>query len=205
MKFAPDGADFSILCELRALCAYTCRENAGVPMLSPTYCHTFARYNAWMNDKLYAAAATLADEQRKRALGAFFGSLHGTLNHLMVGDLGWMSRFAPQAIFPIDIGALRSLDQILFDDFEAMRAARVALDQITSDWAQSVNAETLNGTLTYRRISGQKVSAPYAIAAMHFFNHQTHHRGQASTLLTQLGADIGVTDLIMMPGFLTFN
>ncbi len=171
-------------------------------MISPAYCQTMARYNAWMNEKLYACAAQLSDAQRKQNLKAFFGSLHGTFNHLMVGDGAWISRFDPQCTLPYDKSQITSLDAMVFDDFAALRAAREQLDAVISAFAAKVSAEQLASQLIYRRINGLEARAPFAAAVMHFFNHQTHHRGQVTTLLSQFGIDPGVTDLIWLPGVL---
>jgi uncharacterized damage-inducible protein DinB len=169
-------------------------------MISPEYCQTMARYNAWMNEKLYASAAQLSDAQRKQNLKAFFRSLHSTLNHLMVGDGAWIRRFDPQCTLPYDAAKATSLDVILFDDFSALTAARVQLDAAISQFASAVSAGQLAAPLTYRRITGQTTTVPFAAAVTHFFNHQTHHRGQVTTLLSQFGIDPGVTDLVWMPG-----
>jgi uncharacterized damage-inducible protein DinB len=170
-------------------------------MITPAYCATMARYNTWMNEKIYASAAQLPDETRKRDVGAFFKSLHGTLAHLMLGDIVWMSRFAPQVALPFDPLRITSLDQIIIPAFEEMRAARVTLDAAIATGMATLNQSTLDSELHYTRVNGEKRSLPFAIAVTHFFNHQTHHRGQATTLLTQLGIDPGETDLVwMVPG-----
>jgi uncharacterized damage-inducible protein DinB len=171
-------------------------------MISREYCLAMATYNAWMNDRLYTAAAPLTDEARKRDLGAFFGSLHATLNHLLVGDSLWLSRFSPSAVLPVPASEIRALDQILFDDFHGLRTARQTLDTAATQWAQRLPDPPLPPTLRYRRMNGEDMTVAFAVAVIHFFNHQTHHRGQATTLLKQLGVDPGVTDFIMMPGLL---
>lgn len=161
-----------------------------------------AEYNQWMNARLYAAAAALPNEELRRERGAFFGSLLGTLNHIMAGDTLWLQRFAKHpAGFPLldpvrAITPPTSLTQSLFDDFTAMRAHRHRLDQVIIDWAASITEADLDHLLDYRNSKGENRRQFFALL-MHFFNHQTHHRGQATTLLSQAGVDIGDTDLLV--------
>ena len=161
-----------------------------------------AEYNQWMNAKLYAAAAALPSEELRRERGAFFGSLLGTLNHIMAGDTLWLQRFAKHpAGFPLldpvrAITPPTSLTQSLFDDFTAMQAHRHRLDQVIVDWAASITEADLDHLLDYRNSRGEN-RRPFFALLMHFFNHQTHHRGQATTLLSQAGVDIGDTDLLV--------
>lgn len=165
-----------------------------------------AQYNQWMNAKVYAAAAGLAPGELQRERGAFFGSLLGTLNHLLCGDTLWLQRFAAHpAGFPLldPVRAIRppaSLTEPLFDDFAAMHAHRLWLDQVIVDWAASINEDELDHLLDYRNSKGPNRRHFFSLL-MHFFNHQTHHRGQASTLLSQAGAELGDTDLLFcIPG-----
>jgi uncharacterized damage-inducible protein DinB len=139
----------------------------------------FAGYNAWCNARLYDAAATLSDADYRANRGAYFHSLHGTLNHLLVGDRIWMRRFTGTGELP------KSLDAILFADFASLRAARRVEDARIKDYVGSLSDDDLAGTLRYRTFSNpadiEQVLAP---ALDHFFNHQTHHRGQAHGLLS---------------------
>lgn len=158
---------------------------------------TMARYNTWMNERLYALAAGLSDAERTRDRGAFFKSIHGTLNHLMVGDLYWMGWFEGR---PPDSSAVR-LDGELYADFAALRAARAALDARIEAWAARMDEAALSGEISFESVTlkaRRRLSMWHA--AIHFFNHQTHHRGQLTTLLTQAGLEIGPTDLHRMPG-----
>ncbi len=168
-------------------------------MTSPEWLAALARYNHWMNDKLYALAATLPDEARKRAAGAYFKSIHGTLNHLLLADRVWLARFQGDVLPPGDIGpgGIRSLDQELYQDFDALRRERVLTDGALSDWISAVTPDQLAAPLVYVR-HGQKIESPLWWSVAHLFNHQTHHRGQITTLLTQQGHDIGSTDLFAM-------
>ncbi len=153
-----------------------------------------AKYNQWMNTKLYGAAALLTDEQRKRDLGAFFGSLHGTFNHLLATDRIWLSRFEDTR------SSVTALNEILYTDYELLGAARREMDKRINEWILTLK-HSFPETLTYRKMSGMQaeVSLPFDTCVVHWFNHQTHHRGQATALMMQLGLDPGVTDLIAMP------
>jgi uncharacterized damage-inducible protein DinB len=156
-----------------------------------------AQYNSWINEKLYAACAGLSDEERKRERGAFFGSIHGTLNHVLLADSVWMGRFEGQPF------AIRSLDQELYSSFDELRAQRRAMDARIERWAGGLTEAALDAKLEFTSAITKKAHAPtlWKVVA-HFFNHQTHHRGQVTALLTQAGVDYGVTDLFLMPGVL---
>jgi uncharacterized damage-inducible protein DinB len=161
-------------------------------MITPGFVQAMARYNAEMNRRWYAAAATLTDAQRREDCGAFFGSLHATLNHLLWADTIWLSRFtgAPRPPFSL------KQSTALHDDFDELAAARVRKDADISNWADSVEQATLDGELAYfSGIAQREIRRPMAILVMHLFNHQTHHRGQAHALLTRFGAETGDTDL----------
>jgi uncharacterized damage-inducible protein DinB len=168
-------------------------------MMSREWLGASARYNRWMNDKLYGLAATLSDEVRKRDVGAFFKSLHGTLNHLLVADRIWLARFTGAALPNgcLGPGGIRALDQELYADFAELRRERTLTDEQLSTWSSSLSAEQLAGPLVYLRL-GQKHECPLWWAVAHVFNHQTHHRGQVTALLTQQGCDVGSTDLFAM-------
>ncbi len=151
----------------------------------------FAGYNAWANKRLYEAAAALSDAQYRDDRGAFFKSVHGTLNHLLVGDRVWMHRFTGEGTPPA------RLDQILFEDFAGLRAAREAEDGRIVDYAKGLDEARIAGLIRYRRVtSPETVEQPLALALAHFFNHQTHHRGQAHGLLTQLAGRAPELDLL---------
>ena len=164
-------------------------------MISVDYCKRFARYNRWQNQSVYAAAATLPDGTRKRNMGAFFKSIHATLNHLLVGDQLWLDRVdgTPTTI--------TSLDQELYSDFDELRTQRERADDRLDRIIATIDDATLAGALTFKRLSGNmgELTLPLALVMMQLFNHQTHHRGQVTTLLMQCGVDVGVTDLPMLP------
>jgi uncharacterized damage-inducible protein DinB len=141
----------------------------------------FAGYNAWSNERLYAAAATVPDAEYRADRGAFFKSLHGTLNHLLVGDRIWMQRFTGEGELP------NRLDEILHDDFNNLRAARRAEDARISRYINGLSAADLEGQIRYRTfVRPETIEQPLAPALDHFFNHQTHHRGQAHALLSRI-------------------
>ena len=164
-------------------------------MISAEYCRLLARYNQWMNERLYAIAGDLPDSERKRDRGAFFGSIHRTLNHILWGDRIWLGRFTGT---PYTIAA-HGTDT--FDDFEALSRERQMTDAAILTWSGEVADAWLAATLEYRAASdGRRRQLPAWIAAVHLFQHATHHRGQLTTLLKQAGKDPGVTDLPYMPG-----
>jgi uncharacterized damage-inducible protein DinB len=144
-----------------------------------------AGYNAWANERLYDAASKLSDADYRADRGAFFKSVHGTLNHLLVADRIWMQRFTSAGEAP------DRLDAILFEDFDELRAARRAEDLRISRYCSNLSDELLAGPLRY--ISYRTITKPTTInqelapALDHFFNHQTHHRGQIHGLLTAIG------------------
>ena len=141
----------------------------------------FAGYNAWCNERLYDAAALVADADYRADRGAYFKSLHGTLNHLLVGDRIWIKRFTGAGELP------PSLDAILYDDFAALRAARRSQDVLIGRYIDALDDQTLNGTIRYRTVvNPQTIEQPLMPALDHFFNHQTHHRGQAHALLSSI-------------------
>jgi len=153
-----------------------------------------ADYNAWVNAKLYEVAAGLPDSARKRDLGAFFKSLHGTLNHVLLIDLMILARFTGQPL------PATGLDEERHDDFEALRTEREATDARILDWIAGLDRAGLAEALTFTSVvDGVTRSLPRWVMVTQMFNHQTHHRGQATTLLKQLGADPGIVDIPWMP------
>ena len=141
----------------------------------------FAGYFAWCNERLYDAAALVPDAEYRADRGAFFKSLHGTLNHILVADRIWMRRFTGVGDVP------PSLDTILHDSFEDLRSARRSQDVLINRYIDGLDHERLSGTLRYKTVTNpQVIEQPLAPALDHFFNHQTHHRGQAHALLTSI-------------------
>jgi len=140
-----------------------------------------AAYNAWANRRLYAAAATMSDAAYRQPAGAFFGSLHGTLNHLLVADRIWLRRLTGTGDAPT------RLDAILFDGFTELRAAREAEDARLAAYVAGLSATDLDADFDYATTSGKPQRQPRWQVLTHLFNHQTHHRGQAHAILTRLG------------------
>jgi uncharacterized damage-inducible protein DinB len=163
-------------------------------VIDAEHCQSFAAYNAWMNEKIYACAAQLSDEDRKRDRGAFFGSIHSTLNHLLWGDRVWLVRFNGRKY---EVGAI-GVD--LYDDFDRLHLARIEMDAEITEWAMHVTRDRLAGDLTwYSGIAKREMTRPVWLCVAQMFNHQTHHRGQVTTLLKQAGIDPGITDLPWAP------
>ncbi len=167
--------------------------------MTPDHARVMARYNRWMNDKLYAVASELGDAERKADRGAFFGSIHRTLNHLLLADRVWLGRFTGAALRDGEMGpgGIRSLDQELYGDFDELRRERAKTDDDIAAFVATLTDETLAGDLRFVR-RGAANAFPLWQAVAHLFNHQTHHRGQVTTLLVQAGRDPGVTDLVAM-------
>ncbi|MFJ1301025.1 DinB family protein [Pseudomonadota bacterium AL_CKDN230030165-1A_HGKHYDSX7] len=176
-------------------------------MPSPADLALLADYNQWMNQQLLAACARLPEAELRAARGAFFGSVLGTLNHLIVGDTMWLKRFASHAgthaaahAALADVRAAPDpgpLDGQPHATLDALRDARTALDAAIVQWVAALDQADLDRMLDYRNSRGIASRRPLGALLLHFFNHQTHHRGQASTLLTQAGVDVGLTDLLV--------
>lgn len=142
----------------------------------------FAAYNRWANGRIYAAASDLLDEEFNRGVGAAFGSMMGTLNHMLVADRIWMKRFTGEGDAPAE------LDAIVHRGLPALRVAREAEDERIVAWVESLTPEGIAGRFTYITVTDMRtVSQRVSPALGHFFNHQTHHRGQAHMILTVLG------------------
>ncbi|EGW21703.1 DinB family protein [Methylobacter tundripaludum] len=159
-----------------------------------------SRYNQWMNDKLYNTAAQLPADEIARDRGAFFGSLLGTLNHIMVADIIWLQRFSEHPAQHPALDQIRAMPKpkTLPDDFTALSAERRNVDATIISWCEQLDASDLNHKLAYHNMKGEPAIKNFASLMLHFFNHQTHHRGQATTLLSQQGLDVGVTDLLAL-------
>jgi uncharacterized damage-inducible protein DinB len=165
-------------------------------MIDVAYVQRMARYNRWQNENLYRVADTLSDAERRKSRGAFFGSIHATLNHLLWGDRIWMSRLAgtprPDGGIPQSVA--------LINDWDELKRERAAFDAIMVDWADRLDAAALAGELTwFSGAANAERSKPRWLIVTHMFNHQTHHRGQVHCMLTQAGGKPGATDLSLMP------
>lgn len=174
------------------------------PTSSLAHLRLLATYNAWMNARVYDAAARLTMQELAADRGAFFGSILGTLNHLVVADTIWLKRFATHpaqhtALEPLRQTAMpTALNQILFAELPALRAHRDRLDATITEWIVGLTDADLQHVLHYANTRGVPAKRHFGTLLIHFFNHQTHHRGQVSTLLMQAGEDVGVTDLLAL-------
>lgn len=162
--------------------------------MTPALAKELASYNSWMNQNLYQAARSVSDLERKEDSGAFFKSIHGTLNHILVADKIWLGRMTGEPFIA------KGLDQQLHNDFDALEQDRIATDNAITLFVKGLTEEQLASTLRYTSIVNpepREYEMWFAVA--HFFNHQTHHRGQVTTLLSQRGIDVGITDMVFMP------
>ena len=163
-----------------------------------------ARYNQWMNARLYAAAAQLDDAELRADRGAFFGSILATLAHILAADTHWMKRFATALPEVASLDAVRELPLpelvrgITFPDFARLRSEREAMDSVFIDFTAEADETLYDRPLHYANTAGERHVKPSGLVLRHVFNHQTHHRGQATTLFSQLGIDVGVTDLSVL-------
>jgi uncharacterized damage-inducible protein DinB len=165
-------------------------------MITNTFCQLMAEYNEWMNSRLYALCATLPEAELHKDRGAFFKSIYLTLNHIAWGDLAFLSRFTG------DPAAISELGGDLFRSFSKLRKEREALDTRLLIWAESLEPKWLAEVLTYTsKVDGKVRTIPRWVLVAQMFNHQTHHRGQITTLLAQMGLDVGSTDIPFMPKF----
>lgn len=173
-------------------------------MSNCSHIRLLASYNSWMNTKLYAAADHLSATDLALNRHAFFGSIIGTLNHILVGDILWLKRFATHPAQHTALDSIRrlstptALDTLLFTDLGELSAQRQLIDQAIEQWSEALTEQDLQHLLQYGNVKGVVAKKHFGSLVLHFFNHQTHHRGQASTLLHQAGQDIGVTDLLAL-------
>ncbi|KAF3978563.1 MAG: damage-inducible protein DinB [Methylococcales symbiont of Iophon sp. n. MRB-2018] len=161
-----------------------------------------AEYNKLMNHRLYEAASQLSENELKNDRGAFFKSVLGTLNHILVGDIVWLKRFAKHPssqkslVYISNLGKPKSLDAILYDDFESLRTEREKIDNIIIQWIDALSTSDIKEYISYKNMAGLGFKKIYVSLINHLFLHQVHHRGQITTLICQSGLDFGNTDLI---------
>lgn len=162
--------------------------------MTPELARLMASYNRWMNERLYGLCGQMSEAELMRDRGAFFKSIHGTLNHLLLSDKLWLGRFQGRPF------RAKRLDEPLCEDFAGLQAQRRTIDDRIDQWATGLTDEALSGRLHYESmVSPAPRTCDMRVAVAHFFNHQTHHRGQLTTLLSQCDKDYGVTDLIWLP------
>jgi uncharacterized damage-inducible protein DinB len=165
-------------------------------MIDANYCQLMAEYNEWMNAKVYGACASLSEAALREDRGAFFKSIYLTLNHIAYADMAFLSRFTgePHEVPP--------LGEDLFWGFGPLHTERRHLDRRILNWSSALTPDWLTDPLTYvSKVDGQERTVPRWVLVTHLFNHQTHHRGQVTTLLSQMGIDVGSTDIPFMPQF----
>lgn len=150
----------------------------------------FARYNRWANETLYAAVAGLSTQAFQADRGVFFGSYCGTLNHILVGDQIWLRRLTGQG------EAADRLDAVLFSELEPLAEAREREDERLLRVVEGFSGADLAAEIEYRNMAGERFAQPRSLVLAHLFNHQTHHRSQAHTLLCQDGVEAPALDLI---------
>lgn len=170
--------------------------------MTPQIAVLMAEYNRWINERMFEAAASLDATELSADKGAFFGSILGTLNHIVVADTIWLHRFATHPLGFAKLEGLAefprpaSLSQVIAADLAGLRQHRARLDGLIEEWVAELTPEHLAADLVYGNMAGSVQRRSFAALLQHFFNHQTHHRGQVSTLLSQSGVDVGVTDLL---------
>jgi uncharacterized damage-inducible protein DinB len=164
-------------------------------MINPAFVATMAAYNAEMNRRVYAAAGRLSDDERRLSRGAFWGTIHGTLCHILWGDRMWMSRFdgwEKPAVAMND-------SSTLYADFDELHRTRAETDAKISAWASRVSESWLrDDEVWYSGVLKREMRSPRGLLVTHFFNHQTHHRGQAHAMITAAGEQTGDTDLFIV-------
>ena len=161
------------------------------------------QYNQWMNSNLYSVSSSLTKSELTADRGAFFGSILGTLNHILVGDTIWLKRFANHPgqhsalAYLSNVPAPSTLNMTLYSDFSELRSARETMDTAIIQFIEEVKENEFNQPLAYKNTKGQSFVKKFGFLVQHFFNHQTHHRGQVTVLLSQAGCDVGTTDLLV--------
>jgi uncharacterized damage-inducible protein DinB len=164
-------------------------------MIDLAYVQRMARYNRWQNLNLYGVSDTLPDDERRRERGAFFGSIHKTLSHLLWADRVWMSRFG--AGEKVEVGIPQSIS--LYPEWEPLKRERAAFDETIIRWADKLDPAWLTSDLTFFSLGAKReVRQPKWLLVAHLFNHQTHHRGQVHCMLTQAGGKPHDTDLPLL-------
>jgi len=154
------------------------------------YYKLMAEYNRWMNRNIYHVCSDIPDALRKKDLGAFFRSIHSTLNHILYADLSWFGRFIGKNLTSGTLG------KDLYDSFDQLKEKRFAIDDEIVTWAGGLTPKRLEESLTFTSsIDGKTRTLSFWVAVTQMFNHQTHHRGQVTTLMKQLGFDPGITDI----------
>jgi len=168
------------------------------------YLQRMARYNQWVNRRLYDKVQLLSAGDIAKDRGVFFGSILGTLNHILVADMFWLRHFSSSKVCAEALASMRDMQMptglrdVLFNDIQTLRAKREEMDGLILDFSDTWDNETLASSIRYRNMAGEKHEQPLGALLQHLFNHQTHHRGQVTTLLFQAGVDPEATDMLVM-------
>jgi len=164
------------------------------------YFELMAQYNQWMDEKIYDVCLGIPDDMRKKDMGAFFKSIHSTLNHIYYGDLAWLERLRDKTFTP------RQISVDLYENFNELKEAQEKMDSDILEWVNSLTLEKLNQTFDYvSNVNNSSRTLPIWVLATHMFNHQTHHRGQVTTLMKQLGYELGITDIPWLPSLENYS
>lgn len=145
-----------------------------------------ANYNTWVNTQIFEVCRKVSDELYRKDLGTFFGSIHNTLNHILLVDLLYLGRLKGESNDHI-----HSLKQVLYDDLNSLTNARVEGDGVLTEYVQGLSQDDLNKSVRYTRMSGKVCEENVEDILLTLFNHQTHHRGQVHAMLTQSGIEKG--------------
>lgn len=166
--------------------------------IGPDYVRLMAAYNEWQNRTLYAAAKTTSDAERRQDRGAFFGSIHATLSHVLWGDQIWLSRLGGESAHPMPSAPDVADSQTTHETFAALHSDRQATDRALLRWATTVTGSDFQGDFTWESTSGGELTRPRWVLVVQLFNHGTHHRGQVHAMLTAAGATTQDTDVQYM-------
>ena len=162
----------------------------------------FAEYNQLMNQRIYSAAAQLSEEELSKDCGAFFKSVLGTLNHIMVGDIVWLKRFSTHSSSQTSLSYVeslekpKSLDSFIYSNLSDLEKERVKIDEAMIQWIENLSEQSIAECISYENMAGKSFQKQYSSLISHLFLHQIHHRGQVTTLISQCGLDFGDTDII---------
>lgn len=165
-------------------------------MVDLRWVQMMARYNAWQNDSIYAAADKLDDTVRREDKGAFFKSIHGTLSHILWADKLWLARLTAQ---PANFGTIPQ-SPMFVEDWETLKSERQKMDGEITAWAAEIQEDELGGDFVFfSHAQNAEIRTSRSLCITHVFNHQTHHRGQVHAMLTASGVKPNDTDLPFMP------
>jgi len=162
----------------------------------------FAEYNQLMNQRIFRSAAQLSDDDLKKDCGAFFKSVFGSLNHIMVGDIVWLKRFATHSSsqaalsYVVNLEKPKSLDSFIHPNLSDLEKERIKIDEAMIQWIENLSEQNITECISYENMAGKPFQKQYSSLISHLFLHQIHHTGQITTLISQFGFDFGETDII---------